>query len=258
MSPQRDSEAAAQLPESLSYERPKGQQLQEFIEDMLNALQPGTMLPSERAIAERYGVARMTVRQELERLVAKGLIYRVQGRGTFVAEPKFAQSERLTSFSEDMRARGMAPGSKVLSQSLEAAPDIVARILEIEPQTPALRIDRVRTADGRPMAYEHAFLPADRFPGLEDENLEDASLYELMARRWNVSLRDAEQTVAAVSLSEDEAELLQVPVGQPAFLIQRITRDSEGRVVEYVRSLYRGDRYEVRTHLDRSLLVGNA
>lgn len=256
MSPQRNREATAKLPETLSFERPKGQQLQEFLEEMLSSLDTGAMLPSERAIAERYGVARMTVRQELERLVAKGFIYRVQGRGTFVAEPKITQSERLTSFSEDMRARGMTPGSKVLSQAIEPASELISGVLGVDPGTPVMRIDRVRTADGEPMAYEHAFLPAARVPGLEDEDLEDASLYDLLAQRWGVELHDADQKVAAVTLSEAEAELLQVSAGQPAFLFQRITRDSGGRVVEYVRSLYRSDRYEVRTHMDRTRLVG--
>lgn len=244
------------LPEELSFERPKGEQIGEFIESFVVSLPPGSMLPSERATAERYGVARMTVRQELERLVAKGLIYRVQGRGTFVAGAKFEQSGKvLTSFSEDMGARGMTPGARVISQKVQPATEIVARALVIEPQKPVVRIDRVRTADGVPMAYEHAYLPAERFRGLDREDLENASLYDLLQKRWGVVLGHAVQTAAAVALSDEEAGLLQVPPGQPAFLFQRVTHDDGGAVIEYVRSLYRGDRYEVRTRLERNRSV---
>jgi GntR family transcriptional regulator len=193
----------------------------------------------------------MTVRQGLDRLESKGLIYRVQGRGTFVAQPKFTQSQTLTSFTEDMRARGMVPGSAVLSQEVVDAHEIVARELGIDLGDPVVLVERIRTADGEPMAYERAYLPAKRFAGLEEEDLSGKSMYELLQSRWGIRLHDARQRVTAVALNDEEAKLLHVPVGQPGFLFQRTTRETSGGVVEYVRSLYRGDRYEVDTHLDR-------
>ena len=239
------------LPRRLSYKRPKGEQLQEFLEEFVSSLEPGAVVPSERTLAERYGVARMTVRQGLDRLASKGLIHRVQGRGTFVAQPKFTQSQALTSFTEDMRARGMVPGSAVLSQEVVDAHEIVARELGIDLGDPVVLVERIRTADGEPMAYERAYLPAKRFAGLEEEDLSGKSMYELLQSRWGIRLHDARQRVTAVALNDEEAKLLHVPVGQPAFLFQRTTRETSGGVVEYVRSLYRGDRYEVDTHLDR-------
>jgi GntR family transcriptional regulator len=241
------------LPRRLSFKRPKGEQLQEFLEEFVASLEPGSMLPSERALAEKYVVARMTVRQELDRLESKGLIQREQGRGTFVAQPKFTQSQVLTSFTEDMRARGMEPGSGVLSQEITEAHEIVARELGIPAGSPVVLIERIRTADGEPMAFERAYLPAERFAGLEAVDLSSGSMYELLETRWSVELLDARQRVTAVVVNDEEAKLLNVPVGQPAFLFQRTTHDSSGAVVEYVRSLYRGDRYEVDTHLDRRL-----
>jgi GntR family transcriptional regulator len=241
------------LPRRLSFKRPKGEQLQEFLEEFVASLEPGSMLPSERALAEKYVVARMTVRQELDRLESKGLIQREQGRGTFVAQPKFTQSQVLTSFTEDMRARGMEPGSGVLSQEITEAHEIVARELGIPVGSPVVLIERIRTADGEPMAYERAYLPAERFAGLEAVDLSSGSMYELLETRWSVELLDARQRVTAVVVNDEEAKLLNVPVGQPAFLFQRTTHDGSGTVVEYVRSLYRGDRYEVDTHLDRRL-----
>jgi GntR family transcriptional regulator len=241
----------APLPHGLVLGRPKGEQLQEILEAHIAGLSPGDLLPSERALSQHYGVARMTVRQEIERLAAKGLVHRVHGKGTFVAEPKFEQSARLTSFTEDMRARGMKPGSSVLDRSVLPANEFVADHLEIEANTSVVKIDRVRTADGEPMAFERAYLPAARFPGLEREDLGGRSLYELLRERWDISVESADQIVTGVTLNAEEADLLGASEHQPAFLIQRTTRDRGGRVIEYVRSLYRADRYDIHIALKR-------
>src|ERR671930_1328348 len=137
---------AAPLPEALSDERPKGEQLQEILEGVIAGLEPGDQLPSERLLNERYGVARATVVQAIEGLAARGLVYRVHGSGTFVAEPKFLQPETLTSFTEDMRARGMRPGSLVLAQEVVPASALVARHLELVAGAPVVFVHRVRTA----------------------------------------------------------------------------------------------------------------
>ena len=235
------------LPARLSAKRPKGEQLEEILEGVITTLPPGGALPSERLLAKRYGVARATVSQAIEGLAIKGLVYRVHGSGTFVAEPKFRQPETLSSFSEDMHARGMTPGSVVLRLEVGAASEVIARQLEIEPGSPVVTLERVRTADGEPMALERAYLSAGRFPGLETVDLTDASLYERLAERFGVQVAVADQWVSAIRLTDAEARLLAVPPDQPAILFQRVTRDPGGAVVEYSRSLYRGDRYEVHT-----------
>jgi GntR family transcriptional regulator len=239
------------LPRKLSFARPKGEQLQEILEGVIADLEPGALLPSERLLAERYGVARATVTQAIDDLVSRGLVYRVHGSGTFVAEPKFRQPLTLTSFTEDMRARGMNPGSVVRSQAVVPASEVVARHLALVPGTPVVHMERVRTADGEPMALERTHLPAQRLPGLEDADLTDASLYELMERTWGVRVAEADQWASVVRVTDEEAALLHVSAEQPALLFQRVTRDPAGTPVEYVRSLYRGDRYEVHTRLER-------
>jgi len=236
---------------ALEREQRKREQLQEILEGVIASLEPGALLPSERLLKERYGVARGTVVQAIEALVARGLVYRVQGSGTFVAEPKFRQPLTLTSFTEDMRARGMTPGSVVRSQAIVPASEVVARHLALVPGTPVVHLERVRTADGEPMALERTHLPAQRLPGLEDADLTDASLYELLERTWGVRVAEADQWASVVRVTEDEAALLHVSAAQPALLFQRVTRDPAGTPVEYVRSLYRGDRYEVHTRLER-------
>jgi GntR family transcriptional regulator len=251
MRTRRRGETIGSLPPALSARRPKGEQLQEILEGIVGALEPGALLPSERLLAERYGVARATVTQAIDDLVSRGLVYRVHGSGTFVAEPKFRQPLTLTSFTEDMRARGMNPGSVVRSQAVVPASEVVARHLALVPGTPVVHIERVRTADGEPMALERTHLPAQRLPGLEDADLTDASLYELMERKWGVRVAEADQWASVVRVTDEEAALLHVSAEQPALLFQRVTRDPAGTPVEYVRSLYRGDRYEVHTRLER-------
>jgi GntR family transcriptional regulator len=251
MRTRRHGEAIGSLPPRLSARRPKGEQLQEILEGVVGALDPGAVLPSERLLAQRYGVARATVTQAIDGLAARGLVYRVQGSGTFVAEPKFRQPLTLTSFTEDMRARGMTPGSVVRGQAIVPASEVVARHLALVPGTPVVHLERVRTADGEPMALERTHLPAQRLPGLEDADLTDASLYELLERRWGVRVAEADQWASVVRVTEEEAAMLHVSAEQPALLFQRVTRDPAGTPVEYVRSLYRGDRYEVHTRLER-------
>ena len=142
----------AELPRKLSRRSPKGEQLRSILEDLIDALKPGDPLPSERELAERYDVARMTVRAEITRLASEGLVERVQGRGTFVAEARVAQAAALSSFTEDMRARGLKPGSEVLGQGTVPADDLVARRLGLEPGTRRgprpPRAHRRRRADG--------------------------------------------------------------------------------------------------------------
>lgn len=222
----------------------KGQALREILEALVASLPPGSPLPSERLLAERYGLARMTVRTEVDRLVAEGAIYRLHGRGTFVAEPRVAQAGLFSSFTEDMRARGMKPGSIVRSQEVIEATALLASRLEIAPHAPVALIERVRTADGTPMALERAHVPADRFPGVEEADFANGSLFEVLGR-YGVELRDAEQRVVAVAIRAAEAELLDVNEGDPGLLFHTVARDAGGTPAYYATSLYRGDRYEI-------------
>jgi GntR family transcriptional regulator len=223
---------------------PKGQALREILEGLVASLSPGSPLPSERVLAEHYGLARMTVRTEVDRLVTEGAIYRLHGRGTFVAEPRVAQAVLFSSFTEDMRARGMEPGSIVRSQDVIEATAFLATTLEIAPRAPVAMIERVRTADGAPMALERAHLSADRFPGVAEADFAGGSLFEVL-RGYGVRLRDAEQRVVAVAIRAVEAELLDVDEGDPGLLFHTAARDGSGTPAYYATSLYRGDRYEI-------------
>lgn len=239
------------LPASLPAGRAKGRALREILEKLAASLGPGAELPSERLLAHHYGLARMTVRTEVDRLVTEGLVYRLHGRGSFVAERRVAQAMLLSSFSEDMRARGMTPGSVVRSQGLIEAGPFLAGSLEIAPGAPVTEIERVRTADGSPVALERAYLAAERFPGIDAADLEHGSLFELLAGRYEVSLTRADQRVVAVAIEPAEASLLGVEQDSPGLRFHTLARASDGTPAYYASSLYRGDRYEIELHQTR-------
>jgi GntR family transcriptional regulator len=188
----------------------------------------------------------MTVRGEITRLAAAGLVHRVQGRGTFVAEARVAQAAALTSFTEDMRARGLTAGSTLRRQDIVAADDIVARRLAIEPGSGVVRIGRVRTADGEPLAIEEAFLPLPRFAGLESADLAGGSLFEVLEERFGVVPAFADQRVVAVAIADEDAELLGVEAGSPGLRFQTLLRDAGELPLADAWSLFRCDRYEIR------------
>ena len=246
-------DAPETLPQRLTRSQPKGEQLRRVLDGLIAELGAGAVLPSERMLADRYGVARMTVRKELDRLVAEGSAYRIHGRGTFVSEPRIAYADALQGFTEAIRARGLAPGGRVLAQGLVTVDRTLAAALERSPGAAAVHVHRLRTADDRPVALEWSYLPSEDFPGLENAGFEGGSLYALLRERYGVTLDAATQRVSSVALSAEEAALLDASEGQPAFLFRRVTRRPGGRVVEYGRSLYRGDRYELEITQERRL-----
>ena len=147
---------------------PKYSQLREILLDLVETeLDADQSIPSERELSARFGLSRMTVRQAVDHLVSEGRLYRVQGKGTFVARPKIEMPLRLTSFTEDMRARGLQPGSRDLDRRTDGASAHLARMLKIAPGDRVHVIERLRTADGIPMAVERSHVPEAVAPGLD-------------------------------------------------------------------------------------------
>lgn len=230
---------------------PKYYQLREIIRAMIEGgeLGVGEAIPPEREFCEEYSISRMTARQAIMDLVNEGILYREQGRGTFVAEKKLRQeSELLTSFTEDMSARGMKASSEVLEVEVEGAGPYVARMLRVEDGERIVRIKRVRDADGEPMAVETSHLLHSVAGGVVDVDLSTHSLYEEL-RRDGVRIERAEQSYEAGLVSGADAGRLGVPAGSPALLVKRVTFDERDLPFEYVESIYRGDRYRVATVL---------
>lgn len=209
-------------------------------------------LPPERELVETYQVSRMTVRQAILELVNEGILIRRKGVGTFVAPPKLEQElSGLTSFTEDMAKRGMKAGARVISFG-ETMPDAsVCEALNLHPHEHVYKCERLRLADDEPMALETTLIATSVCPGLRREDLENSSLYTLLADRWKVRLGHATQTLEPFLASPFEAKLLHVSSGSPLLLMHRVTFDQDGHAFEYVKSFYRGDRYKFVTELHR-------
>jgi len=225
---------------------PKYEMLRSRLEaDIRSGLHPHDPLPSERQLMVDYSVSRMTVRQALGLLADDGLVYRVHGSGTFVADPAMiSKSLRLTSFSEDIRARGMVPGSSSQHcERIEAEAD-VAQDLGLSPGAPVVHLIRVRTADGSPMCLEDVWLPADLLPDDFGTSSID-SLYETFVR-LGIEPDIAEQRLRATVVDASQAALLGVAPHSPAFIVSRVTFNSDARPIERGRSTYRADRYDFR------------
>src|ERR671935_331160 len=219
--------------------------------ELIDQLQVGQAIPSERRLSSELGISRLTVRAALDDLVRDGYLERRQGSGTFVSEPKIAQRLTLTSFSEDMRRRGMVPGSRTLELRETHAGAAVGRALNVSPDARVMLIRRLRLADGEPMALEMLYVPAELVPGLTREQLEDSSFYELMERDYGVVIASGMQSIEPTVTNEEESELLGVPLHSPAFLFERTSRTADGEIVEFVHSVYRGDRYQLVAELSQ-------
>jgi GntR family transcriptional regulator len=220
---------------------------------MLDELQVGDALPSERRLAGELGVSRPTLRAVIDELVREGLLLRRHGSGTYVAEPKIALPLTMTSFSEDMTRRGMRPGSRVVSFELTTAGAKLGQRLQISPVAEVWVITRLRLADEETMAIEWLHAPRALLGDLRREELSDHSYYELLRERRGIVIASGVQTIEPTVTSPEEAELLGVPLHSPAFLFERTTQSEGGEVVEFVRSVYRGDRYRLVTELRPAL-----
>jgi GntR family transcriptional regulator len=216
---------------------------------LIESLRVGDAIPSERKLSLDFHVSRLTVRAALEELAREGFLERRHGAGTFVSEPKIAQQLTLTSFSEDMRRRGMVAGSRALELKPMHAGARLGRALAVSPDARVLRIQRLRLADGEPMAIETLHVPAALVPRLTRARLEGASFYELLERDYGIVIAAGVQTIEPTVTNEQESALLGVPLHSPAFLFERTSRTDDGQTVEFVRSVYRGDRYRIVTEL---------
>lgn len=212
-------------------------------------LPPHGCIPSERELCETYDVSRATVKQAVMDLVKEGLLYRIQGKGTFVAEPKHVQGlSTVSSFTQDMLKRGLQPSAKVLELKIVGAPRTVGKQLQLDQGQQVVKIKRIRYADGETALIETSHLPASRFKDLIDQDLK-GSLYELLTRKYGVYLSWAEETFEPVLTDPFESETFDLPEGSPALLVCRTSYDRDAEPVEYVKSVIRGDKCKLLVRL---------
>jgi GntR family transcriptional regulator len=242
------SQVLPQLDESSA--QPLYQQLQRALRGAIEngIIGPEDALPPERDLAEMLKVSRITVRKAIDELVDEGLLIRKQGSGTFVSNRVEKNFAKLTSFSEDMRARGREPRSVWMNRAAGTVTPEESLTLRSSPGTPVFRFHRIRFADDAPMAIEYATVIASCLTSLDDvEN----SLYEALERTGNRPVR-ALQRLRAVLLTADQAKLLKAQEGEAGLLVARVGYLKDGRAVEYSQSYYRGEIYDFVAELSAS------
>jgi GntR family transcriptional regulator len=220
-------------------------QVREYVRALVSGGAPGTPAPSERELVQRFGVARMTVRQAMDALVVEGLLERIPGRGTFVARPRRVPS-RVTGFTEEMTRRGMLAESQTLLARREQAGPGVARALNVSEGDAVIHWRRLRRADALPMCIEDAYLNEVLIPGFLQTGM-PTSLYDALGAR---GLRPtwAEDSTTADAASDEEAALLEVAPRTPVLRHSRRALAGD-KVVEVSRTVYRSDRFTLWVQL---------
>lgn len=202
----------------------------------------GDPIPSERALTQRFGVSRMTIRHAIDSLVGEGVLEKVQGRGTFVREPRMDFEVRLSTFGEQMRRLGLVPSEEVLDSGSVAAPAEVAAVLGISPGIHVHYLRRIRFADGAPMSLEETWIPAHILPHLFADG-PPSSLYEAL-RQGGHGPRWGEETLTADTATVEEGTLLDMGSRTAVMRATRRTHGEQGAVM-FSRACFRGDRYQV-------------
>ncbi len=237
---------------------PRYYQLKEIMRERVQSdeWKPGDLIPSERELSEKYGISRMTARQAITELVNEGLFYREQGKGTFVSQRKITQQLiRLTGFTEDIKARGQKPGTKVLSAQMFPADETTAEKLRIDPGTLIFRLQRLRLADDEPLAIELSQITFKGCERLLEEDLEQNSLYRLLETKYGIPLIEADQELEAGLAGNEEVQLLKISLGRPVLFTRRITYTERNQPIEYAKAVYCGNKYIFHTHLKRDQLI---
>jgi GntR family transcriptional regulator len=204
-----------------------------------HSIAPGGALPSERDLTEALGLSRVTIRKAIDLLIGEGLLYRKHGSGTFVLPQIEAPSSFLSGFSEDAQFRGTRAGSIWMLKTYSSATPEELPLLELDEGARVVRLGRVRLLGGAPIAIEHAVIPADLLPDLDQ--LGD-SLYEALGALGNRPVMGTQKIRASLA-TPTEAGLLSINERSEILRIERLTRNGQSRPVEFTRSAYRGDRY---------------
>lgn len=213
---------------------------------------PGSQLPNEDELIERYGVSRTTIRQTIQNLVRRGMVEIRRGRGTFVLQPKITQElTELSGFVEDMQSLGRQASARVIDKQIVPAREAVARQLAITVGSPVVRIQRVRLADNAPLSFDETYLPREIGKRILENDLETEPIFSLLEQKYDTPLVEAEYRLEAISADATVAEALGVPEGSPIFLIERTSYTSDHTPIDYEKLHYRGDQIRFVTRLAR-------
>jgi GntR family transcriptional regulator len=222
---------------------PRYYEIEQTLRARIAALDPDSPLPSDAQLCEEFGVSRMTARNAVQRLVQEGLVYRLPGKGTYVAgSGAHREASNLTNFTKEMRRRGRTPSSRLLERELRPASELEERRLQLPEGASVVSVRRVRIADGEPVAIEHAVLPGQAADAVLEADLESESLHEALIAGGLVPAR-GHATIGSEPAEPEEAMLLDVPSGWPLLVERRLIVDQDGRPLELTESRYASGRY---------------
>jgi GntR family transcriptional regulator len=217
------------------------------------SLNPSEPLPSIQKIAGRMGVSPMTVRQAIKSLSELGVVYSRQGKGTFISGIKMVKDFRqVLSFSEETRARGAKPHSKLISFRIQTPNEETKEALGLGNGDKVFRLRRVRYADSLAMALECSSIPVRFCPDLLKIFDPATSLYQTLSERYGIQLMVTDEVIEVGRANAEESKLLQITPKSPVFLFTRTSFTEGGKAVEHVNSVYRGDRYKIANRLIRT------
>jgi GntR family transcriptional regulator len=222
---------------------PHWRRIEQALRDRIATLDPGDALPSDADLCEEFGVSRMTARNAMQRLADEGLVLRVPGKGSYVAEPPaHRRADRLLTFSREMERRGRQPSSTVLAREIRPSSAGEAAALGLVRGEPVVVLRRIRRADDEPIAVETAVLVQATGPVVLAADLERGSLHDALAR-GGYHLRRGTATIAAAPATHEDARLLDLRKGDALLVERRVIMDAHGRRIEYTESRYPADRY---------------
>ena len=209
---------------------------------LISHLDADSPLPSERSLAEKYRVSRVTLRKALSELADDGLIFTIHGAGSFVSQPRVTKRLKLLSFSDEIRGRGLTPTTKIISTQL-LIPDELDNDATLEfIDEPTYKITRLRLGNSEPLSHETTLIAESIAPGLLELDL-TKSIYSILQNQYNVKFDYAEEQISPVVVSSSMAQLLNLKKGQPAFEIKRTAFNQRGLQIERSTSVRRGDRW---------------
>lgn len=216
-------------------------------------LQSGDLLPTEYDFCEACSISRPTVRQAMNELVQEGILYRLKGKGTYVSAPKIDGRflNKLQSFQEEMRQKGLVPTTRVLRAQVMEGKPLINAALHMDNRQKLVYLERVRCADSEPLVYVETYLPYRLVPGILDYDFARQSLYEVLQNSYGLQVTRADREIEAVNATEHIAALLQTTRGRALSLVTTVAYTREGTAVEYSMARYRGDRNKFSVRLYR-------
>jgi GntR family transcriptional regulator len=230
--------------------QPQYRQIEQTLRARIATLRPGARLPSDTDLVAEFGVSRMTARNAMQRLAEDGLIRREPGRGSFVAAPPpHRRTNRLMTFTQQMRRAGRAPSSRVLERVIRPASASESASLGLPARQPIVYLRRIRLADGEPIALESTALIGACAPSVMAADLASGSLHETLGRADFVLVRGT-GTIAAAAATPEDANLLAIHAGDPLLVERRVIVDGFGRRIESTESRYVAGRYGLDVQFD--------